>query len=70
MDVADGPVIRDNGEVAALEVVAPEGEALNDGKELTLMVGVLELGRGVASGVVGDDSFVGGRALCEESTGS
>ena len=67
VDVADGPVVRDDGEVATLEVVAPEGEALNDGEELTLVGEVFELGGGVTCGVVGDDSLGGTGALCEAS---
>ena len=70
VDVAHGPVVGNDSEVAALEVVAPEGEALDDGEELTLVVGVLELGGGVAGRVVGNDTFVRAGTLCEKCAGS
>ena len=69
VDVLDGPIVGDDGEVATLEIVAPQGEALDDGQELTLMVRVFLLGGGEAGGVIGDNAFIGARALSKESAG-
>ena len=69
VDVLDCPVVGYDGEVAAVEVVAPNGEALDDGEELALVVEVLLLGGSEAGRVIGDDALIGTRSLCQEGTG-
>ena len=69
VNVFGGPVVGDDGKVTTLEVVAPQGEALDNGEELTLVVRVFLLGGGEAGRVEGNDPFVGARALCQKGTG-
>ena len=69
LEVFDGPVVGDDGEGAAMEVVAPYLEALDDGEALPFMVEVVVLGGGEGGGVVGDDPEGGAGALGEEPAG-